>query len=83
MFDEAGLNYPPATYGEPYVMPDGTEVEWSFETLTELAKFLTVDANGADATMDEFDRPRSSSTAIIPSSRLERLPGRSLAPVAW
>ncbi len=55
MFDEAGLNYPPATYGEPYVMPDGTEVEWSFETLTDLAKFLTVDANGADATMEEFD----------------------------
>jgi multiple sugar transport system substrate-binding protein len=55
MFDEAGLNYPPATYGEPYVMPDGTEVEWSFETLTELAKFLTVDANGNDATMEEFD----------------------------
>ncbi len=55
MFDEAGLNYPPLTYGEPYVMPDGTEVEWSFETLTELAKILTVDVNGNDATMDGFD----------------------------
>ena len=24
MFDEAGLNYPPAKYGDKYVMPDGT-----------------------------------------------------------
>ena len=24
LFDEAGLNYPPAEYGEPYIMPDGT-----------------------------------------------------------
>ncbi len=67
MFDEAGLNYPPATYGEPYVMPDGTEVEWSFETLTELAKFLTVDANGNDATMEEFDPTQIVQYGYIPS----------------
>jgi multiple sugar transport system substrate-binding protein len=46
MFDEAGLNYPPAEYGEPYVWPDGTEEEWSFDTLTKVAKILTVDENG-------------------------------------
>lgn len=55
LFDEAGLNYPPAAYGEPYVWPDGTEAEWNMDTLRELAMILTVDANGNDATMEEFD----------------------------
>ncbi|MBN2148852.1 MAG: extracellular solute-binding protein [Anaerolineales bacterium] len=55
MFDEAGLNYLPAEYGEKYVMPDGTEVEWSWETLTEIAKLLTIDINGNDATSPDFD----------------------------
>ncbi len=30
MFDEAGLNYPPAKYGDKYVMPDGSEVDWNW-----------------------------------------------------
>jgi len=55
LFDEAGLNYPPAQYGEMYVWPDGTEVEWDMDTLREVAMILTVDANGNDATMDGFD----------------------------
>jgi multiple sugar transport system substrate-binding protein len=55
LFDEAGLNYPPQEFGAPYVMPDGTEVEWNYETLTELAKILTVDVNGNDATSPDFD----------------------------
>ncbi len=55
LFDEAGLNYPPAAYGEPYVWPDGTTEEWNIDTLQEVAMILTVDANGNDATMDEFD----------------------------
>lgn len=55
MFDEAGLNYPPATYGEKYVMPDGTEVDWNWATVEEIAKILTVDANGNDATSADFD----------------------------
>jgi len=55
LFDEAGLNYPPANYGEPYVWPDGTETEWNMDTLREVAMLLTVDANGNDATMEEFD----------------------------
>ncbi|MGL4648117.1 MAG: ABC transporter substrate-binding protein, partial [Caldilineaceae bacterium] len=49
MFDEAGLNYPPAAYGDPYVWPDGTEEEWSFDVLTKVGKMLTVDANGVSA----------------------------------
>ncbi len=53
-FDEAGLEYPPAAYGEPYIL-DGEEVEWNIDTLTEVAQLLTVDANGFDATEDEFD----------------------------
>ena len=54
MFDEAGLEYPPQAYGEPYVL-DGAEVEWNFDTLRELAKRLTVDINGNDATSPDFD----------------------------
>ena len=55
MFDEAGLNYPPMKYGEKYVMPDGTEVDWNWATVEELAKILTVDANGNDTTSPDFD----------------------------
>jgi multiple sugar transport system substrate-binding protein len=55
LFDEAGLNYPPHKVGEPYVMPDGTEMPWNFDTLAEVAKLLTVDANGNDATSPDFD----------------------------
>lgn len=51
LFDEAGLDYPPHEWGAPYADGD----EWTFDKLRELAMYLTVDANGADATMDEFD----------------------------
>lgn len=55
LFDEAGLNYPPANYGDSYVMPDGTEVEWTVDVLREISMLLTVDANGEDATSPDFD----------------------------
>jgi multiple sugar transport system substrate-binding protein len=55
LFDEAGLNYPPQEFDAPYVMPDGTEVEWNYDTVAELAKILTVDANGNDATSPDLD----------------------------
>jgi multiple sugar transport system substrate-binding protein len=55
LFDEAGLNYPPANYGETYVWPDGTEAEWNMDTLREVAMVMTVDANGNDATSPDFD----------------------------
>ena len=46
---------PPHKYGEKYKMPDGTEVDWDYNTIREIAKILTVDANGNDATSAEFD----------------------------
>jgi multiple sugar transport system substrate-binding protein len=55
LFDEAGLAYPPQVYGEKYVMPDGSEVDWNWETVTEIAKILTVDVNGNDSTSADFD----------------------------
>ncbi len=51
LFDEAGLEYPPAKFGEKYA--GGSE--WTVEKLRELALKLTVDANGNDATSSEFD----------------------------
>jgi multiple sugar transport system substrate-binding protein len=54
MFDEAGLEYPPHAYGDPYVL-DGEERTWDTDTLRELAKRLTVDENGNDATSPDFD----------------------------
>ncbi len=55
LFDEAGLNYPPTEFGAPYIMPDGTEAPWDYNTVAEIAKILTVDASGNDATMEGFD----------------------------
>jgi multiple sugar transport system substrate-binding protein len=54
MFDEAGLEYPPAEIGAPYML-DGEEVEWNVDTMSAVAQILTVDENGYDATEDEFD----------------------------
>lgn len=54
-FTDAGLNPPPHKYGEKYRMPDGTEVEWNYDTIREIAKILTVDENGRDATEAGFD----------------------------
>lgn len=55
LFDEAGLAYPPAMYGEPYVDSDGAERPWDMDTLRELGMILSVDANGNDATSPDFD----------------------------
>jgi multiple sugar transport system substrate-binding protein len=51
LFDEAGLEYPPHEWGAPYADGD----EWTWDKLRDLAMFLTVDADGNDATMDELD----------------------------
>ena len=56
MFDEAGLAYPPQVYAEKYVFPDGTEADWNWETITQVAKLLTVDVNGKNSTEEGFDR---------------------------
>ena len=51
LFDEADLEYPPTAYGEPYADGD----PWDMDKVAELAKILTVDANGNDATSPDFD----------------------------
>jgi multiple sugar transport system substrate-binding protein len=55
LFEEAGLELPPHQYGAPYTMPDGSEVEWDYDTVRQLALMLTVDAEGRDATQAGFD----------------------------
>jgi multiple sugar transport system substrate-binding protein len=55
LFDEAGLPYPPHEYGAPYTTWEGETVPWDLNALRDLAMLLTVDANGADATMGDFD----------------------------
>jgi multiple sugar transport system substrate-binding protein len=51
LFDEAGLEYPPQEYGQPYADGD----PWDYDKVQELARVLTVDANGNDATNPAFD----------------------------
>ncbi|MBN1488102.1 MAG: extracellular solute-binding protein [Anaerolineae bacterium] len=51
LFDEAGLEYPPHKWGAPYADGD----EWNWDKVRELSLLLTVDAEGNDATMEEFD----------------------------
>jgi multiple sugar transport system substrate-binding protein len=53
-FDEAGLDYPPTAYGDTYSL-DGADVEWNWDTVTEVAKRLTVDVNGNSAIDAGFD----------------------------
>ncbi|HEY6627723.1 MAG TPA: extracellular solute-binding protein [Acidimicrobiia bacterium] len=59
LFDEAGLPYPPQEYGADgtAVYGPGTEWEgtWDFDKVAEIAKILTVDENGNDATSPDFD----------------------------
>lgn len=55
IFDEAGIPYPPTAYGEAYIDWEGNEREWNMDTIRDIAMILTVDSNGNDATMDEFD----------------------------
>jgi multiple sugar transport system substrate-binding protein len=55
MFDEVGLAEPPHKYGDKYTMPDGTVLDWNYDTLKKLALLLTVDAAGKDATQAGFD----------------------------
>jgi multiple sugar transport system substrate-binding protein len=51
LFDEAGLDYPPTAYGEPYADGD----DWDWAKVEELALELTVDENGYAASEEEFD----------------------------
>ncbi|PJF31595.1 MAG: sugar ABC transporter substrate-binding protein [Phototrophicales bacterium] len=96
LFDEADAPYPPQEYGVPYVDVNGEEKEWNMDTLRELAMYLTVDANGNDATMAEFDpasvqqwgfvsqwnEPRGISTMFGASSLVDEN-GGAVLPQAW
>jgi multiple sugar transport system substrate-binding protein len=55
MFQEAGLQEPPHKYGSQYQMPDGSMVDWNYDTLRQIAMKLTVDKAGKDATQAGFD----------------------------
>jgi len=55
MFDEAELAYPPQKYGDKYEL-DGAQVDWNWDTVTEVAKRLTIDVNGKNATEEGFDK---------------------------
>jgi multiple sugar transport system substrate-binding protein len=55
LFTEAGVNPPPAKYGDKYTMPDGSSVDWSWDTLTAVAKMLTIDSTGKNSSEAGFD----------------------------
>lgn len=54
LFDQAGLAYPPSKFGDKYKL-DGKDVEWSWDTVATIAKRLTFDTAGNDATSAKFD----------------------------
>jgi multiple sugar transport system substrate-binding protein len=55
LFDEAGLAYPPAKYGDKYTL-DGKQVVWDWQTTVKtVSQRLTVDSNGKNATETGFD----------------------------
>jgi multiple sugar transport system substrate-binding protein len=66
IIDKAGMAYPPANYGEMYTMPDGSQVEWDWNTLTEVARRLTLDQAGRNATEDGFDREKIVQYGYVP-----------------
>jgi multiple sugar transport system substrate-binding protein len=55
LFDKAGLKYPPARYGDKYIMPDGSQLDWTWDTVARISQLLTVDTNGKNATQPGFN----------------------------
>lgn len=55
LFDRAGLNYPPKTADEPYILPDGSRVPWSWDTVAKVGRLLTLDIDGHNVTEPGFD----------------------------
>ena len=55
LFDEAGLKYPPQKVGDKYEMPDGSKVDWNWDTVRNIGMLLSVDSAGKDATQAGFD----------------------------
>ncbi len=58
LFDEAGLAYPPTKVGEKYKL-NGKDVDWDYDTVAQVAKLLTVDSAGNDATNAKFDASKT------------------------
>jgi multiple sugar transport system substrate-binding protein len=54
LFDQAGLAYPPQKVGDKYKLDD-KELDWTFDTVAMVAKRLTLDSTGKDATEAGFD----------------------------
>jgi multiple sugar transport system substrate-binding protein len=92
LFDEAGLPYPPQKFGDTY-----QGKEWNFDTLRGLAKQLTVDDRGNDATSPAFapdhivqfgfdlqfgTDPRAMAT-LFGANRLIDNEGRAYIPPNW
>ena len=50
-----GSSEPPHEWNGDYTMPDGSTRPWDYDTIREIAKILTVDENGHDATEAGFD----------------------------
>lgn len=97
LFDAAGLAYPPQNYGAPYLWADGTQEEWSFDTLSKVARLLTLDSQGNNATSNSFnenaivqygyvpqwtDNPRAIGTLFGPSLPLGAA-GHAAIPDNW
>jgi multiple sugar transport system substrate-binding protein len=55
LFDQAGLKYPPQKFGEQYAMPDGSQADWNYDTVAQIAKILTLDADGHNPSSPDFD----------------------------
>jgi multiple sugar transport system substrate-binding protein len=56
MFEESELKTPPQKYGDKYEMADGSMVDWNWDTVSQVAKLLTIDKNGKNSTEEGFDR---------------------------
>lgn len=54
LFDAAGLAYPPHQYGQPYTDPIYGG-DWTIAKMEQLAKLLTLDDQGRNATAPDFD----------------------------
>ncbi len=69
MFDATGLAYPPQKYGEKYKL-DGRLVDWDWQTITEVARRLTLDDHGRNATQSGFDHSHIVQFGYIPQWQL-------------
>lgn len=92
LFDEAGLAYPPHTYGDQYEGAD-----WDFDAVANLAMQLTVDGNGVNAASADFDAEnivqwgwitqwtdsRGEATLFGAASPYDEATGKAVIPDAW